>query len=349
MPFILCGRDVLCLGFEADSTSELAVTYIIPALQKIHADQLSPQILILLQDVQMAEEMELLIHDLGRGVRVRWLVASGSLSQSVADQQVIIGAPENISNMIANGSLPTRNLRMVVLHELRPCTESEHLAQRDVLSAVPQSVQCVAFCAGSLAADSRLSAVRRLMRDEVVCLLMNPIELSMEHCQHFYLGVEREEWKVDTVCDIIETLTHRNDPYVIYCNTRRKAEFVLEQLQARDLEARILHADMARREQELVAREHTQAERGINTLIVQGGTLYPVPLDLHHTVVINFDMPTSLEGYLERLGQRPSRLRRRYIVMNFVMNPDVRFMKEIERHYHIQLEELPLEIDDLLW
>ena len=39
--------------------------------------------------------------------------------------------------------------------------------------------------------------------------------------KQFFVAVEREEWKFDTLCDLYDTLTITQA--VIFCNTKRKA------------------------------------------------------------------------------------------------------------------------------
>ena len=45
-------------------------------------------------------------------------------------------------------------------------------------------------------------------------------ELTLEGIKQFFVAVEREEWKFDTLCDLYDTLTITQA--VIFCNTRRK-------------------------------------------------------------------------------------------------------------------------------
>jgi translation initiation factor 4A len=69
------------------------------------------------------------------------------------------------------------------------------------------------------------------------------------------------------------------------------------------------------------------------------------------SLVINYDLPIKIDNYLHRVGQRTG-FRRRYanrgVALNFVMNEDVRLMKDIERYYHVQMEEMPMDIADLI-
>ena len=45
-------------------------------------------------------------------------------------------------------------------------------------------------------------------------------ELTLEGIKQFFVSVEREEWKFDTLCDLYDTLTITQA--VIFCNTKRK-------------------------------------------------------------------------------------------------------------------------------
>merc|ERR1712227_974784 len=65
------------------------------------------------------------------------------------------------------------------------------------------------------------------------------------------------------------------------------------------------------------------------------------------SLVINFDLPQKVESYLHRIG-RSGRFGRKGVAINFVTNQDVRMMKAIERHYHTQIEEMPMDIADMI-
>ena len=49
-------------------------------------------------------------------------------------------------------------------------------------------------------------------------------ELTLEGIKQFFVAVEREEWKFDTLCDLYDTLTITQA--VIFCNTKRKVTFI---------------------------------------------------------------------------------------------------------------------------
>lgn len=51
-------------------------------------------------------------------------------------------------------------------------------------------------------------------------------------CQSYGLTLPRQEWKLDTLCDLYETLTITQA--VIFINTRRKVDWLTEKMHARD-------------------------------------------------------------------------------------------------------------------
>ena len=66
--------------------------------------------------------------------------------------------------------------------------------------------------------------------------------------------------------------------------------------------------------------------------------------------MINYDLPGNVENYLHRIG-RSGRFGRKGVAINFVTNNDVRLysrcntkqvrvMKDIEAHYHTQIDEV---------
>lgn len=53
-------------------------------------------------------------------------------------------------------------------------------------------------------------------------------ELTLEGIKQFYVNVEKEEWKLETLCDLYETLAITQS--IIFANTRRKVRFVCKRI-----------------------------------------------------------------------------------------------------------------------
>merc|ERR1719254_209337 len=106
----------------------------------------------------------------------------------------------------------------------------------------------------------------------------------------------------------------------------------------------MMHADLDYNERELVMREFRSGSSRVlisTDLLARGIDVQQVSL------VINYDLPQSMENYLHRIG-RSGRFGRKGVAINFVTNADVRSMKDIEKYYHTQIEEMPMDIADLI-
>ena len=64
-----------------------------------------------------------------------------------------------------------------------------------------------------------LELTRKFMSSPVKVLVQRD-ELTLEGIKQFFVAVEKEEWKFDTLCDLYDTLTITQA--VIFCNTKRK-------------------------------------------------------------------------------------------------------------------------------
>uniref|UniRef100_A0A2I2YS41 Helicase ATP-binding domain-containing protein n=1 Tax=Gorilla gorilla gorilla TaxID=9595 RepID=A0A2I2YS41_GORGO len=72
--------------------------------------------------------------------------------------------------------------------------------------------------------------------------------LEEEGIKQFYINVEREEWKLTTLCDLYETLTIMQA--VIFPNARHEVDWLTEKMHARDFIISVLHGDMDQKERD---------------------------------------------------------------------------------------------------
>jgi translation initiation factor 4A len=172
--------------------------------------------------------------------------------------------------------------------------------------------------------------------------LVKKDELTLEGIKQFYVAVEKEDWKLDTLCDLYETITITQA--CIFCNTRRKVDMLTEQMLAREFTVSAMHGDMEQKQREVLMKEfRTGSTRVLITtdLLARGIDVQQVSL------VINYDLPTNRENYIHRIG-RGGRFGRKGVAINFVTADDVRMMREIEQFYSTQIEEMPMNVADLI-
>merc|ERR1719209_2809354 len=186
-----------------------------------------------------------------------------------------------------------------------------------------------------------LEVTKKFMRDPVR-ILVKKEELTLEGIKQFYVGVEKEEWKLDTLCDIYETLTITQA--VIFCNTRRKVDFLTEKMHARDFTVSAMHGDMEQKERDVIMREFRSGSSRVlitTDLLARGIDVQQVSL------VINYDLPSNRENYIHRIG-RGGRFGRKGAAINFVTEDDKRTLMDIETFYNTTIEEMPMNVADLL-
>ena len=186
-----------------------------------------------------------------------------------------------------------------------------------------------------------LEITRHFMRDPVR-ILVKKDELTLEGIKQFYIAVEREDWKLETLCDLYETLTITQA--IIYVNTRRKVDWLLEKMTSRDFTVSALHGDMDQKGRELIMREFRSGSSRVlitTDLLARGIDVQQVSL------VINYDLPTNHENYIHRIG-RSGRFGRKGVAINFLTQDDVRTMREIEQVYNTTVEEMPMNVADLI-
>jgi len=340
---ILDGRDTIG---QAQSGTGKTATFVIGVLQRIDMRVNACQALILAPTRELANQIQKVALALGDYMSVRCHACIGGTS--VRDdidrlregQHVVVGTPGRVYDMISKRRLVVDDLVTFVLDEADEMLSRGFKDQiYDIFKTLPPNVQVCLFSATM--APEILDLTTKFMR-EAVRILVKKDELTLEGIRQFYVAIEKEEWKLDTLCDLYETLTITQA--IIYCNTRRKVDFLADQLQKRDFTISTMHADLDQKERDLVMREFRSGSSRVlisTDLLARGIDVQQVSL------VINYDLPQNMENYLHRIG-RSGRFGRKGVAINFVTNSDVRSMKDIERYYHTQIEEMPMDIADLI-
>ena len=153
-----------------------------------------------------------------------------SWCESHSFNSLFLGTPGRVFDMISRKVLRTYDIKMFVLDEADEMLSRGFKDQiYDVFRHLNSSIQVVLLSA-TMPAEV-LEVTTRFMR-EPIRILVKKEELTLEGIRQFYVSVEREEWKLDTLCDLYETLTITQA--VIFCNTRRKVDWLTEKMHQRD-------------------------------------------------------------------------------------------------------------------
>lgn len=319
---------------QAQSGTGKTATFSISVLQKIDLSVKQCQALILAPTRELAQQIQKVVVAIGDFMNVECHACIGGTV--VRDDMkilqdgvhVVVGTPGRVHDMIQRRALKTDAIKLFVLDEAdEMLSVSDHFftlwlvklnvpIQRgfteqiyDIFQLLPQSTQVVLLSA-TMPQDV-LEVTTKFMRDPVR-ILVKKAELTLEGIKQFYIAVEKEEWKLDTLSDLYETVTITQA--VIFCNTRRKVDWLTEKLTARDFTVSAMHGDMDQNQRDLIMKEFRSGSSRVliaTDLLARGIDVQQVSL------VINYDLPANRENYIHRIG-RGGRFGRKGVAINFV-------------------------------
>lgn len=340
---LIKGRDTIA---QAQSGTGKTATFAIGCLQRVDPGLRDSQALLLAPTRELAQQIQKVVLALGDYMQVQCHACIGGtnvrddMKKLESGQHVVVGTPGRVYDMINRRALRTDQMKIFVLDEADEMLSRGFKDQiYDVFKFLPSKVQVGLFSATM--PTEVLDITRQFMRDPVR-ILVKKDELTLEGIKQFYIGVEKEDWKLETLCDLYETLTITQA--IIYVNTRRKVDWLLESMTKRDFTVSALHGDMDQKGRELIMREFRSGSSRVlitTDLLARGIDVQQVSL------VINYDLPTNRENYIHRIG-RSGRFGRKGVAINFVNGDDVRTLREIETFYNTTIEEMPVNVADLI-
>jgi len=340
---VIKGRDVIA---QAQSGTGKTATFSISALQKLDVSNPQCQALILAPTRELAQQIQKVVIALGDFMKVECHACIGGtnvrddMKRLEAGAHVVVGTPGRVFDMINRGALKTDSMKMFILDEADEMLSRGFKDQiYDVFQRLPPSTQVVLLSATM--PTEVMEVTTKFMRDPVR-ILVKKDELTLEGIKQFYVAVEKEEWKLDTLCDLYETVTITQA--VIFCNTRRKVDWLTEKLTAREFTVSAMHGDMEQSQREVIMKEFRSGSSRVliaTDLLARGIDVQQVSL------VINYDLPSNKENYIHRIG-RGGRFGRKGVAINFVTADDTRMLREIEQFYSTQILEMPMNVADLI-
>ncbi|KAF9940097.1 translation initiation factor eIF4A [Modicella reniformis] len=340
---VVKGRDVIA---QAQSGTGKTATFSISALQKLDLSVAQCQALILAPTRELAQQIQKVVIALGDFMKITCHACIGGTNvredMNILQKgaQVVVGTPGRVFDMINRGSLSTTKISMFILDEADEMLSRGFKDQiYDVFQRLPTTTQVVLLSATM--PSEVMDVTNKFMRDPIR-ILVKKDELTLEGIKQFYVAVEKEEWKLDTLCDLYETVTITQA--VIFCNTRKKVDWLTEKLTAREFTVSAMHGDMEQAQREVIMKEFRSGSSRVliaTDLLARGIDVQQVSL------VINYDLPANKENYIHRIG-RGGRFGRKGVAINFVTAEDVRMLRDIEQFYSTQILEMPMNVADLI-
>jgi translation initiation factor 4A len=337
------GHD--CIA-QAQSGTGKTATFSISVLQQIDVAKRECQALLLAPTRELAMQIQKVVVALGDYMKADCMACIGG--QSVRDDMerlrngvhIVVGTPGRVFDMIQREHLRTRSIKQFVLDEADEMLSQGFKEQiYEIFQLLPETVQVILLSATM--PIEVLEVTKRFMTDPIR-ILVKKEELTLEGIKQFYIAVEKEEWKLETLCDLYETLTITQA--VIFCNTRRKVDWLTKEMNSRDFTVSALHGDQEQNDRNTIMKEFRSGSSRVlitTDLLARGIDVQQVSL------VINYDLPANRENYIHRIG-RGGRFGRKGVAINFLTSDDLRNFKDIESFYHTQIDEMPMNVADLI-
>jgi len=340
---IIKGRDVIA---QAQSGTGKTSMISLAVCQNLETTTREVQALIVSPTRELAAQTDKVILSIGdfMNVQTHCCIGGKSVGEDIRKLErgvhVVSGTPGRLYDMIKRRAMRTRNIKLLILDEADEMLSRGFKEQiYDIYRYLPPETQVVLVSA-TLPRDV-LEVTSKFMTDPIRILVKRD-ELTLDGIKQFFVAVEKEEWKFDTLCDLYDTLTITQA--VIFCNKRRKVEWLADKMRANNFTVSSMHGDMPQGERELIMSEF----RSGTSRVLITTDIWARGLDVQQvSLVINYDLPFNRELYIHRIG-RSGRFGKKGVAVNFVKDDDVRTLKDIERYYSTSIDEMPMNVADLI-
>eukprot|EP00939_MAST-03C_sp_MAST-3C-sp1_P003342 g3342.t1 len=340
---IISGRDIIA---QSQSGTGKTAVFCIGILQSIETKSRSLQALAVAPTRELAEQSHKVLSALGdyMNVQSHCCIGGRSVGEDIrrleSGVHVISGTPGRIFDMIRRRHMNPKTLKMFVVDEADEMLNRGFKEQiYDIYRYLPPEIQVVLVSATMPRAI--LDMTRKFM-NKPIRVLVKRDELTLDGIKQFFVDVEKEEWKFDTLCDLYDSLTITQA--VIFCNTKKKVDWLAKKMREANFTVSSIHGDMPQRDRDSIMQEFRSG--GSRVLICTD--LWGRGIDVQQvSLVICYDLPTNRELYIHRIG-RSGRFGRKGVAINFVKDDDIGVLREIENFYSTQIDEMPMNIADLV-
>jgi len=334
-------RDTIA---QAQSGTGKTATFVIGTLQNVDFHENVVQILTIVPTRELAYQIEQSFKMIGIYLKIKTKVCVGGvyLSENINylleySPHVIIGTPGRLLDILSNNSNISQYLKYLIIDEADEMFSKGFKVQiYQIFKFIPKICTIALF---SATLPKEIIEIIEIIMNNPIKILVKKNDLTLEGIKQFYVAVEKENWKLETVCDIYKTI--RITQSVIYVNSRKKVDWLTTEMTANGFSVSFLHGDMNQ-----LNRLNTMRDFRIGVFKVLITTdLLSRGIDIQQvSLVINYDLPLNKETYIHRIG-RTGRFGTKGIAINFLARSDVHVLREIESYYNTTIEEMPLDIN----
>ncbi|MGO8764530.1 MAG: DEAD/DEAH box helicase [Limisphaerales bacterium] len=333
IPVLMQGNDVVG---QSQTGSGKTAAFAIPAIEKTDPLKRVVQILVLCPTRELAVQVSEEFHKLAlfkRGLQVLPVYGGQSYDRQLLGLRqgahIVIGTPGRVMDHMRRGTLKFDSLKMVILDEVDVML---NMGFRDdielILQATPKERQTVVFSATIPGPIQRL--IEKYTRDPRQVRIEQKA-LTVPTVDQVYYEVDRR-YKIELLTRLIDL--HDLKLGIIFCNTKRMVDDIVDHLNAQGYSADRLHGDMTQAQRDRVMQKFRKS--GLEFLVATDVAARGIDVD-NVEVVFNYDLPYDGEDYVHRIG-RTGRQGRSGRAISFVSGREMFQIAVIERYTNMKIQ-----------
>lgn len=327
IPVQLEGRDII--GQAQTGTGKTAA-FGIPLLQKIDPKVKKLQAVALCPTrelaIQVADEIRRLAKYM-HGVKVLPIYGGQDIVKQIRSlkdgTQIIIGTPGRVMDHMRRKTVKFDFVHTVVMDEADEMLNMGFLEDMEtILSQLPEERQTVMF---SATMPPAILDIARKFQQEPVNVKVVKKELTVPKVTQYYYEVKPKS-KVEVMCRLLDMYAPKLS--VVFCNTKKQVDELVQSLQGRGYFAEGLHGDLKQIQRDRVMNSFRNGKTEI--LVATDVAARGIDVD-DVEAVFNYDLPQDDEYYVHRIG-RTGRAGREGIAFSFVVGKEVYKLRDIQRY-----------------
>jgi ATP-dependent RNA helicase DeaD len=344
IPPLIAGHDVL--GQAATGTGKTAA-FALPLLHRIGAagddDDRVVRGLILVPTRELAMQVAEAVHRYGRqlGIRVLPIYGGQPMQQQLRALKrgidVVVATPGRALDHIRRRTLRLDAVQMVVLDEADEMLDMGFADDLEaILEALPAERQTALFSA-TMAPPIRAIANRHLRNPVLVTIAREVVAPGEAPRVREVAFVVQRRHKVAALARVLDMESPTSA--IVFCRTRTEVDELTETLGGRGYRAEALHGGLSQEQRDRVMRRFRD---GASELLV-ATDVAARGLDIEHVShVVNFDVPSSPDAYVHRVG-RTGRAGREGVAITLAEAREHRLLRNIEHatKRKIAIESVP--------
>ncbi|HEX9742799.1 MAG TPA: DEAD/DEAH box helicase [Nitrospiraceae bacterium] len=340
VPPLLAGRDLL--GQAATGTGKTAA-FTLPLLQRIaHGAKQRPAALILVPTRELAIQVGEAVQRYGKELRISVLAVYGG--QAIGPQfhalrrgvDVIVATPGRALDHIRRQTLKLAHVQTVVLDEADEMLDMGFAEDLDaILEQTPATKQTALFSA-TMPQRIKSIAHRHLKNPVEIIIAKEPVKAGAAPRVQQTAYVVARPHRGAALARVLDVAGPKSA--LVFCRTRVEVDEVTAMLNGRGRRAEAIHGGMSQQQRDRVmnAFRSGQTELLVATDVAARGLDIP-----HVSHVINFDLPSSAEVYVHRIG-RTGRAGREGAAITILDPREQRLLRSIELHTKSKVTVAPV-------